>query len=79
MTFVDKFVRPCWKAIVGFVAPATGTLIAAVQDGSAGGSAITGGEWLTALCVAFATAGGVFAIDNRGKLGVGYVPAEGDS
>lgn len=73
MTWIDKYIRPCWKAVVGFVAPAAGTLIAAVQDGSAGGSAIVQSEWVTALCVAVATAAGVWTVGNKGEFGKGVV------
>lgn len=57
------------KAVVGFIAPATGTLIAAVQDGSDGGSAITQAEWVTAICIAVATSAGVGAIGNIDRKG----------
>lgn len=55
---------PYWKAVLGFIAPAASTLIIAVQDGSAGGSAITQSEWITALCTAVVTSGAVAVKGN---------------
>lgn len=57
-------VAPYWKAVVGFVAPAAVVLTAAVTESSAGGTAITAGEWVTAGCAAVITAGGVYAKSN---------------
>jgi hypothetical protein len=53
-----------WKAVLAFFAPAAGILIFAVNEASAGGESITQGEWVTALCTAVVTAGGVAAKGN---------------
>lgn len=57
--------KPYGKAIVAFLAPAAVSLTSAVQDASAGGSTVTGGEWLTAVCACFITAGVVYAVPNK--------------
>lgn len=57
--------KPYAKAIVAFLAPAAVSLTSAVQDASAGGDAITTGEWITAACACFITAGVVYAIPNK--------------
>lgn len=59
-------VRRCAKALVGFAAPGAVLVIASVQDGSAGGSAITAGEWWTVAATCVATAGGVYFTGPRG-------------
>jgi hypothetical protein len=56
---------PYWKAVVGFVAPAAAILISAVLEGSDGGTAITGAEWVTAGCTAVITAAGVYSVRNQ--------------
>lgn len=50
-----------WKAILAFVAPGAVVLGSAVLDSSAGGSHITGAEWVTAAvaCVVTSTSVGV--------------------
>lgn len=57
-------VAPYWKAVIGFVAPAAVVIVSAVMQGSAGGEAITQGEWITAACAAVITAAGVYAKGN---------------
>jgi hypothetical protein len=54
-----------YKAIVGAIAPGAVTLVAAVQDSSAGGSAITTAEWVTAACACIITGAGVAAVTNK--------------
>lgn len=49
------------KAIVGFVAPGVVGLVAAVQDGSPGGSTITGPEWIGVAAACILTSAGVYA------------------
>lgn len=68
-TFVDTYIRPYAKALVGFAAPAAGTIIAAVQEGSPGHETITQAEWVTALCIAVATSAGVGITPNKDRLG----------
>ena len=53
------------KAVVAFIAPGAIVLTSAVTEGSAGGEAITQGEWVTALCATVITAAGVYAIPNK--------------
>lgn len=55
---------PYAKAIVGFLAPGAVLIGAAVQDGSAGGAAITSAEWVQAIVACVVTAAGVYAIPN---------------
>lgn len=60
---IDK-IAPYWKAVAGFVAPAAVFLTSAVLAESAGGVAITQGEWVTAICACFITSGVVYAARN---------------
>lgn len=53
------------KAIVAFVAPGAVVLTSAVTEGSAGGEAITQGEWVTAACATVITAAGVYLTPNK--------------
>lgn len=62
-------IAPYWKAVVGFVAPGATLLIAAMQDGSAGGSVITQNEWVTAALTCVITSGAVLAKGNKDKEG----------
>jgi hypothetical protein len=59
-----EYLRTIAKAIVGFIAPGAVVLTSAVQAGSDGGTAITAGEWVTALCAAIITGAGVYAYPN---------------
>lgn len=58
------------KAIVAFIVPAAGTLLASMQDWSAGGSVITGNEWLTAFLVAATASTGVGFTANKDPKGL---------
>lgn len=49
------------KAIVAFIAPGVVGLVAAVQDGSQGGSNITGPEWVGIAAACVLTSAGVYA------------------
>lgn len=60
---IDK-IAPYWKAVVAFVDPAAVTLTSAVTETSAGGTSITPGEWVTAVCACFITAAAVYAVPN---------------
>ena len=60
-------VAPYAKAIVGFVAPAAVTIGAAVQDSSAGGSAITQAEWVTAAVACIVTSAAVWGTPNKDR------------
>lgn len=65
---MDK-IAPYWKAVMAFIAPAAVVIMAAVTDASAGGAAITAGEWITALCTAVVTSAGVYAVPNQKRIG----------
>jgi hypothetical protein len=58
-----------WKAIAGLIAPAVVTVVAAVQDGSPGGSHITGGEWTLIVVAALGTSGTVAAFPSNKPKG----------
>lgn len=61
---LDKL-SPYWKAVVAFITPGAVVLVSAVTEVSAGGVAITAGEWVTALCATIITAGGVYTVPNK--------------
>ena len=61
---IDTYVRPNWKAVIGFLTPTATTLTYAVTEASAGKEAITQGEWVTAICAAFLTGGLVYSKGN---------------
>lgn len=50
-----------WKAAVAFVAPGATLVIAAVTEGSQGGSTITSAEWITAAATCVVSSGLVAA------------------
>lgn len=58
-------VAPYWKAVVGFIAPGAVVLTSAVTEVSAGGTAITTGELVTAGCACVITSAGVALKGNR--------------
>lgn len=66
-----KSTKAIAAAALGFVAPGASIIIFSVTDGSAGGSTITTGEWITAICTCIVTAGSsglaVRQIENRPK------------
>lgn len=66
---LDKL-APYAKAVAAFIGPAIPLLIAAMQDGSLGGSAITGQEWLTAAAACFVTGGVVLAAPRNADPGL---------
>jgi len=57
-------IAPYWKAVVAFLAPLAVALTAAVQADSAGGVAITPGEWIAGLAACFITSAAVYAVPN---------------
>lgn len=61
-----------WKAILAFVAPGATLVIAAVTDGSQGGSTITTSEWITAVATCVVSASVVAA----GPANTGAVPPQ---
>ena len=58
-------IAPYAKAVIGFIAPGLVALVAALNDGSPSGSAVTNGEWLTILSACVVTGAGVYAVPNR--------------
>lgn len=54
-----------WKALIGFVAPGAVLIGSAVLEPSAGGTAITTGEWVTAAVACVVTSAGVATKGNR--------------
>ena len=62
-------IAPYWKAVVAFITPGAATIGVAVTDASAGGSAITGAEWVTAVVACLLTAGAVYTVPNRDPEG----------
>lgn len=53
-----------WKSVIGFILPGAVIVGSAVTSESAGGSHITGAEWVTAVVACIVTAGGVYAVPN---------------
>jgi hypothetical protein len=64
MSALDK-IAPYYKAVTGLAVPFLGSLGAAMLDDSAGGSHVTGSEWLTAVVLGLVGGGAVFAIPNK--------------
>ena len=58
-------IAPYWKAVVAFISPGVVALVAAVADGSAGGSAVTGPEWVGIAAACILTGGVVLAVPNK--------------
>jgi hypothetical protein len=58
-------IAPYAKAVAGFLVPFAGQILAAMQDGSAGGSVITQQEWVTAALTSLVAGGAVFGVPNR--------------
>jgi hypothetical protein len=52
------------KAIAGFIVPGLVVIIAALLPGSDGGTAVTVGEWLTALVAVLTTSVAVARVPN---------------
>ncbi|MBK9087502.1 MAG: hypothetical protein IPL80_19920 [Sterolibacteriaceae bacterium] len=57
--------KPYAKAVVAFIAPGVVLLVQAVTDGSPGGAAVTGPEWVGIGAAMILTAAGVYAVPNR--------------
>jgi hypothetical protein len=57
-------IAPYLKALVGFITPGVVGLVAAVQDASPGGSAVTGPEWVGIGAACILTGGAVFGTPN---------------
>lgn len=63
-------ITPYLKAVVAFVTPGVVALVAAVQDASPGGSAVTGPEWVGIGAACVLTGGLVYGVPNKDPLGV---------
>lgn len=50
-----------WKAITGALAPGAVLIVAAVTEGSHGGTTITQAEWITAVATVVISGGAVYA------------------
>lgn len=59
-----KKIQPYAKAVVGFITPGVVALVAAVQDASPAGSAITGPEWVGIGAACILTGGMVYGVSN---------------
>jgi hypothetical protein len=66
---MDKL-KPYMKAVAAFLVPFAGQVVAAMQDGSQGGSTITSQEWLTAVLTSIVASGAVFTVPNKDPLGI---------
>ena len=62
-------IAPYWKAITAFITPGVVALVAAVQDGSPGGSSLTTAEWVGIGAACILTGGAVFAVPNKDAAG----------
>ena len=63
-TFLEGL-KPYAKAVVAFVTPGVATLVVAVQEGSPGGSAVTGPEWVGIAAACILTGSVVYATPNK--------------
>lgn len=64
VNFIERWVSPYRKAILAFVVPFAGNLLAAGQDDSHAGSVITGHEWLESSLLALVAAAAVWGVGN---------------
>lgn len=62
-------IAPYYKSVTAFVVPFLTQVIAALTEGSQGGTAITTSEWLTALLTSLVAGGAVFAVPNKDPEG----------
>lgn len=62
-------VAPYYKALAALLVPFLGSIIAAMQDASPGGSNIVGSEWLAAVVLALVSGGVVFGVPNTDPAG----------
>lgn len=60
---LDK-ISPYYKAVTGLLVPFLGSLGSALLEDSAGGTAITSSEWITAVVLGLVAGGAVFTIPN---------------
>lgn len=61
--------RPYAKAVAGFVAPGVAVLVAALQDGSPGGTSVVAGEWAAIVGAMIVSGSSVYAVPNRPARG----------
>lgn len=62
-------IAPYYKAVTGVVVPFLGSIGTALLDDSAGGSAITASEWISAVVLGLVAGGAVFAVGNKDPRG----------
>ena len=70
-----NFARRYLKAIYAFVSAGSVPLLGAITESSDNGSAITQGEWITALVTGLVAGLGVAALPNRAPQGQPDNPA----
>ena len=63
-TFVDKYIAPYWKAVLGFLVPGVTVVSTALLTKGV----ITANDWLQALFASILTAGGVYAVKNKPQV-----------
>lgn len=68
MTLIAK-IEPYWKAVVAFVTPAIPTVLASMQESSAGGTTIVAVEWVTIIAASLGTSAVVYATPNKDRTG----------
>jgi hypothetical protein len=73
---MDK-IAPYWKAVLGFIAPGAVVIGGAVTEASAGGTAITSGEWILAAVAAIVTGAGVYTVPNAPQSNLPARPPAG--
>jgi hypothetical protein len=61
-------IAPYYKALVGFITPGVVSLVAAVQDASPGGSAVTGPEWVGIGAACILTGSLVYSVPNKNDV-----------
>ena len=64
LTFIEKWVSPYRKALLAFLVPFAGNLLAAGQENSHGGTVITSHEWTESYLMAFVAAAAVWGVSN---------------
>lgn len=62
-------IAPYYKAVTGLLIPFLGSIGSALLADSAGGTAITASEWLTAVVLGLVAGGAVFAVPNKDPEG----------
>lgn len=58
-------IAPYYKAVAGLVVPFLGSIAGAMLESSAGGTSITGPEWMQATILGLVAGGTVFGVSNK--------------